>query len=154
MDMNLQYICTYFKFLDTNYKLQKQTPPSLFISVRPREWRYKGVPSKHFFLFRFEPKLTETLNCYGDVSVCFLKLENFCFWSWTDSKWNQDSPKWRSTKQKKTNQSGTKWTNSSKNEKVGGTVGGIVFLIMYFGLQEAKPPPCPLRLTKRGGSIH
>jgi hypothetical protein len=24
---------------------------------------------------------------------------------------------------------------------------------MYFGLQEAKPPPCPLLLTKQGGSI-
>jgi hypothetical protein len=24
---------------------------------------------------------------------------------------------------------------------------------MYFGLQKAKPPPCPLLLTKQGGSI-
>jgi hypothetical protein len=24
---------------------------------------------------------------------------------------------------------------------------------MYFGLQEAKPPPCPLLLTEQGGSI-
>jgi hypothetical protein len=28
------------------------------------------------------------------------------------------------------------------------------FFIMYFGLQDTKPPPCPLRLTKQGGSIH
>jgi hypothetical protein len=26
--------------------------------------------------------------------------------------------------------------------------------IMYFGLQDTKPPPCPLHLTKQGGSIH
>jgi hypothetical protein len=25
---------------------------------------------------------------------------------------------------------------------------------MYFGLKEAKPPPCPLLLTEQGGSIH
>ncbi len=25
---------------------------------------------------------------------------------------------------------------------------------MYFGLQDTKPPPCPLHLTKQGGSIH
>jgi hypothetical protein len=25
---------------------------------------------------------------------------------------------------------------------------------MYFGLQDTKPPPCPLPLTKQGGSIH
>ncbi len=30
----------------------------------------------------------------------------------------------------------------------------ILFFIMYFGLQDTKPPPCPLHLTKRGGSIH
>ncbi len=29
-----------------------------------------------------------------------------------------------------------------------------VFFIMYFGLQDTKPPPCPLHLTKQGGSIH
>ncbi len=28
------------------------------------------------------------------------------------------------------------------------------FYIMYFGLQDTKPPPCPLHLTKQGGSIH
>jgi hypothetical protein len=28
------------------------------------------------------------------------------------------------------------------------------FFIMYFGLQDTKPPPCPLHLTKQGGSIH
>ncbi len=28
------------------------------------------------------------------------------------------------------------------------------FYIMYFGLQDTKPPPCPLPLTKQGGSIH
>ncbi len=28
------------------------------------------------------------------------------------------------------------------------------FFIMYFGLQEAKPSPCPLLLTEQGGSIH
>jgi hypothetical protein len=28
-----------------------------------------------------------------------------------------------------------------------------LFFIMYLGLQEAKPPPCPLLLTKQGGSI-
>jgi hypothetical protein len=29
-----------------------------------------------------------------------------------------------------------------------------IFFIMYFGLQDTKPPPCPLHLTKQGGSIH
>ena len=29
-----------------------------------------------------------------------------------------------------------------------------IFFIMYFGLQDTKPPPCPLLLTKQGGSIH
>jgi hypothetical protein len=28
------------------------------------------------------------------------------------------------------------------------------FFIMYFGQQDTKPPPCPLHLTKQGGSIH
>ncbi len=28
------------------------------------------------------------------------------------------------------------------------------FYIKYFGLQEAKPPPCPLLLTEQGRSIH
>jgi hypothetical protein len=28
------------------------------------------------------------------------------------------------------------------------------FFIMYFGLQDTKPPPCPLHLTEQGGSIH
>jgi hypothetical protein len=32
--------------------------------------------------------------------------------------------------------------------------GVFVFFIMYFGLQDTKPPPCPLPLTKQGGSIH
>ncbi len=30
----------------------------------------------------------------------------------------------------------------------------IIFFIMYFGLRDTKPPPCPLHLTKQGGSIH
>jgi hypothetical protein len=30
----------------------------------------------------------------------------------------------------------------------------LFFYIMYFGLQDTKPPPCPLHLTKQGGSIH
>ncbi len=30
----------------------------------------------------------------------------------------------------------------------------ITFFIIYFGLQDTKPPPCPLPLTKQGGSIH
>ncbi len=28
------------------------------------------------------------------------------------------------------------------------------FFIMYFGLQDTEPPPCPLPLTKQGRSIH
>ncbi len=31
---------------------------------------------------------------------------------------------------------------------------GYLFFMMYFGLQDTKPPPCPLHLTKQGGSIH
>ncbi len=34
------------------------------------------------------------------------------------------------------------------------TVEIIFFFIMYFGLQDTIPPPCPLHLTERGGSIH
>jgi hypothetical protein len=30
----------------------------------------------------------------------------------------------------------------------------FLFFIMYFGLQDTKPPPCPLHLTEQGGSIH
>jgi hypothetical protein len=33
-------------------------------------------------------------------------------------------------------------------------VGKKFLYIMYFGLQDTKPPPCPLRLTEQGGSIH
>ncbi len=33
-------------------------------------------------------------------------------------------------------------------------VKNFLFFIMYFGLQDTKPPPCPLHLTKQGGSIH
>ncbi len=29
----------------------------------------------------------------------------------------------------------------------------IFFFIRYFGLQDTKPPPCPLHLTEQGGSI-
>ncbi len=35
-----------------------------------------------------------------------------------------------------------------------GRINVKIFFIMYFGLQDTKPPPCPLHLTKQGGSIH
>jgi hypothetical protein len=50
------------------------------------------------FLFRFEPKRTKTPSCFDYVSVCFMKLYNFCFGSSTETRWNRNKLKWTTMK--------------------------------------------------------
>ncbi len=74
--------CWYFKFLLRMHSAQDVLRNPFFVSVRPKQ--------------------TETPSCVGCVSVCFVNLYNFCFGSWTETKWNWNKPnrpKWGSTGQ-------------------------------------------------------
>ncbi len=74
---------------------------------------YSGV-LRNTFLFRFEPKPTETSSCFGNVSVCFVKLWNFLF---RILNRNKMEPKQTQTGQNE-DQQRNKGTTQEKKKKV------------------------------------